>query len=491
MVLGIILLLIISLFGVMMIKSSKFSSKQFTAERSELLRSIELDTNSIADRLSGSIKFQTISYPDTTKFNDTAFSGLLDYMKTIFPKVYSHLELEMIGRYSLLFTWKGQSESLDPIVLMSHFDVVGIEEGTEQKWKYPPFEGQIREGYIWGRGTLDDKVGVIGILEAAEQLISNGFIPNRTIYFAFGHDEEVGGMNGASLIAQTLKSRGIKPECVLDEGGIVVSGMMPGVEAPTALVGLAEKGYVSVELTAKSDGGHSSAPPKHTSLGRLSKAITLLEENPMPADIKDASEQMIRFLGPEMKGPMKLFFANSWLTKGMIKNQFSKSPFTNAMIRTSTAATKMSGSETENVLPKISQATVNFRLLPGDSIKDVLAHVRNTIKDSTIDVRAFSMGIEGGNEPSPVASVQSESFHQLQKSIHQIFPDAIVTPWQLIGTTDSKYYNTMAKDIYRFVPVLTTDEDMSGYHGTNERIAVSSYVKCVEFLMQFMINMDE
>lgn len=474
------------LFSILVIRTFGFPSRQFrTAQKPN---PVDLNIDSISTHLATAIQYQTISDPDTSKFNETEFAGIIDYFKKSFPNVHSNLSTELVGRYSLLYSWKGQSEDLDPIIIMSHLDVVGVEPGTEDKWEHPPFSGKIIDGYIWGRGSLDDKVGVVGILEAVEQLLKKGFKPQRTIYLTFGHDEEVGGLNGAKLTAELLKSRGVKPAYILDEGGIVVEGMMPGVNAPTALVGIAEKGYLSVVLTAKSIGGHSSAPMNHTAVGRISRAIFRLEKNPMPAYIKDATKTMVEFLSAEMDFFPRILFANLWLTKGLLKDQFSKSDFTDAMIRTSTAATMITGSKTENVLPKIAKATINFRLLPGDSIQDVLAHVRNTINDPLVKVEALSMGISGGNEPSPVSDVTSQHFHILHKTIHQIFPESIVTPWQLIGSTDSKYYNEMCDNIYRFLPVQTTNSDMAGYHGINERVSVDSYEKCVRFFIQFIYN---
>jgi len=477
------------LITILIIRTETFLSKQLKVETQP--NKIGINKEKIYKNLSKAIKFKTISYPDTSDFDNKEFLDFHAFIDTTYLNVKKSLEKECFGKYSLLYTWKGKSENLKPIILMSHFDVVGIEKGTEKQWEEPPFDGIITDEYIWGRGTLDDKSGVLGILEAVETLLENGFEPQQTIYLAFGHDEEVGGLNGARRIAEHLKSKKVEPQFVLDEGGIVVEGMLPGLEKPSALVGIAEKGYVSIVLTVSGPGGHSSGPPKHTTVGRLSRAIHKLEENPFQPEIKGATKVLFDFIGPEMGYLPKLLFANLWLTEGIMKTQLLKSSFTNAMLRTTGAATVFETAKVENVLPKQAKAIINFRILPGDSIKDVIKHAQETINDTLVKVEAISMGIPGGNEPSPVSDVSSTSFIQLQKSIHQVFPDAVVAPWQLIGTTDSKYYNDMCENIYRFVPIQTTHEDMGGYHGTNERISIASYQKCVEFYMQLILNLKE
>jgi len=454
----------------------------------EKAQEIKIDKDSICEHLSKAIQFRTISYPDTSKIDGSEFLALHDYFEKTFPTLHSTLIKKVIGKYSLLYKWKGRNTDLKPILLMAHFDVVPAESNAENPWKHPPFAGNIADGYIWGRGTLDDKSSVLGILEAVETLVAEGFQPERTIYLAFGHDEEVGGFNGAAKIAKHFHSSGIEFEYVLDEGGLIIDGMLPGVSAPTALIGIAEKGYLSIVLTAESQGGHSSAPPKHTAVGVLSTAIHKLEKSPLPGEIKGATKIMFEYLGPEMSFFPKMLFANLWLSGGLLKSQLSKSSFTNAMLRTSTAATMFEGSDTKNVLPQTAKAIINFRIIPGDSIAGVVEHVRKTINDTLVKITAESMGINGGNEAAPISDVNSPNFKTLQRTIHQIFPDALVTPWLLIGTTDSKYYAKMSDNIYRFVPTQTTYDDMGGYHGSNERISIESYTQTVRFYIQLIRN---
>jgi len=482
----IILAGLVIIISALVIKTIRFSSKQLknVVKADEIV----VDENRINENLSKAIQFQTISHPDTAKINGKEFLALHDYFEKTYLSLHATLTKQVIGKYSLLYKWEGKRTDIQPILLMAHFDVVPVESGTEEKWEHPPFSGHIADGYIWGRGTLDDKASVLGILEAVETLTADEFQPDRTIYLAFGHDEEVGGVNGAAIIAEYFQSSGIEFKYVLDEGGLVVDGMLPGVSAPTALVGIAEKGYLSIVLSTESPGGHSSAPPKQTAVGVLSTAIHKLENNPLPGGIKGATKIMFEYLGPEMSFLPKMLFANLWISGGLLESQFSKSSFTDAMLRTSTAATMFEGSDAENVLPQKAKAIINFRILPGDSIAGVVEHVCKTIDDSRIIITPESMGMSGGNEPAPVSDVNSPNFTTLQHTIHQIFPDALVTPWLVIGTTDSKYYAKMSDNVYRFIPTQTTYQDMGGYHGSNERISIESYTQTVKFYVQLIRN---
>src|SRR5690349_21878123 len=253
-----------------------------------------LDTTALAQRLAGALRFKTISYQDSMQFQPREFEGLQRYLRASFPKVHATLKLEKVNGYGLLYEWIGSDTGLAPAVLLAHQDVVPVEPGTEGKWTEPPFGGAIAAGYIWGRGALDDKGSLVAILEAVEHLISTGAKPRRTLYLAFGYDEEVGGRRGAARIADLLASRHLHPEFVLDEGGALATGLIPGVAAPVALVGIAEQGYVTVELTAQAEGGHSSMPPNETAVGMLAAGITRLEHHQMPRAIRGPDRKSTR-----------------------------------------------------------------------------------------------------------------------------------------------------------------------------------------------------
>src|SRR6266496_820126 len=226
-----------------------------------------LDTAALAQRLAGALRFKTVSYQDSSQFDVREFDGFQLYLRTTFPRLHAALKLEKVNGYGLLYEWTGSDPNRQPIVLLAHQDVVPVEPGTESRWTEPPFEGRIAGGYVWGRGALDDKGSLVGILEAVEHLVAAGTKPRRTVYLAFGYDEEIGGRRGAARIADLLASRNVHPELVLDEGGALANGLVAGISAPVALIGIAEKGYVTVGLTAQAEGGHSSMPPDETAVG--------------------------------------------------------------------------------------------------------------------------------------------------------------------------------------------------------------------------------
>ncbi|MDA2920118.1 M20 family peptidase [Desulfobacterota bacterium AH_259_B03_O07] len=467
--------------SVVLIRATSFKSKQV---RVEPVSDFPLNTEQIADRLSKAIQFETISYQEPAKLEKKEFIGLQNYIEKTFPKVHTTLSKKVIGDYSLLYTWEGNAIDLKPILLMGHLDVVPVKSETVDDWTHPPFSGSIADGYIWGRGAMDVKVSVLSILEAVEILLEQGFQTHRTIYLAFGHDEEVGGSNGAREIATLLQSREVKLEYVLDEGGMITEGIIPGIYDPIALVGIAEKGYVSIELSVEAKGGHSSMPPKQTALGILSTAITKLEKNQFPAKLTGPARRLLEYIGPEQDFPNKVFSANLWLFSSLVKRQLGSSPATNALIRTTTAPTMFEGSDKENILPSEASAVVNFRILPGQSINDVIDHVRNTIDDPRINLRLLNLQIE----PSIASDVESPIFNLIQTTIHEIFPDVLVTPWLVVGATDSRYYAELTNNIYRFIPIRIGPEDASRFHGLNERISISDYENCVRFFTQLIRN---
>lgn len=361
---------------------------------------------------------------------------------------------------------------------MAHQDVVPVEPGTEGGWEQPPFEGRIAGGYIWGRGAMDDKSGVLGILEAVEMLVVQGFQPTRTVYLAFGHDEEVGGSEGAVKIAELLRSRNVELEYVLDEGLAITDGIVPDIARPVALIGIAEKGFVSLELSVEVEGGHSSMPPPQSAIGILSTAINRLEKNPMPASIEGVEREMFNYLGPEMPFGKRMAIANLWLFKPMVQRTLSASPSTNASIRTTTAATIIEAGLKENVLPSKARAVLNFRILPGDRIEGVAAHVRETINDPRVQINRFGTTF---NEPSAISSANSMGFQLIQRTIRGLLPEAVVAPALMLGATDSRHYAKLTNNIYRFSPQRLRPDDVRRFHGTNERISVADYARCVRF----------
>ncbi len=437
-----------------------------------------------AERLAQAIQIPTISHGDSALRDSAAFRAFRDHLAASFPAASAAMQREIVGQDALLFTWPGSDPSLAPIVLMGHMDVVPVEPGTESKWKHPPFSGEIADGAVWGRGTMDDKSTVLGIMEAAEGLVTTGFKPRRTVLLAFGADEEVGGRNGAVIIAKLLQSRSVTPFLVVDEGGMVVTGAFPGLTKPVAVVGIAEKGYLTLELTARGPGGHSSVPPAQTTAGILARAITRLEDNPFPAEIRGATANLFDAIGRESPFAMRALFANRWLLDPVLEWKLASIPRSNATIRTTTAVTMLEGSPKDNVLPSAAKAKVNFRLLPGDTPEWVADRVRRIIDDDRIDVRASGVV----SPPSLESPVTDSAWTILDRSIRQGYPGAIVAPYLVVGATDARHFRELTGNVYRFAAMRVEVNDASRVHGTDERVSVDSYLEGIRFLATLITN---
>jgi carboxypeptidase PM20D1 len=438
-----------------------------------------------AERLAAAVRIPTISHEDPTAFDGEAFRELHRHLTTAFPKVHSQLRRETVATHSLLYTWQGSDPSLKPLLLMGHLDVVPVEPGTKDKWKVDPFSGQIADGFIWGRGAIDNKSAVVGILEAVEMLLTEGFRPTRSVLIAFGHDEEVGGTGGAREIAARLKKRGIQLEFVMDEGGVIGEGLLPGIPGPVAMIGIAEKGFLSIELSATMDGGHSSLPPRQSTVGIVSAAVARLEANPMPARLEAPTRQLFGRIGPSAPLGQRAAFANLWLTRPMVMKTLESKPSTNAMVRTTMAATIFQAGEKDNVLPSRARAVVNFRILPGDSIAGVLEHVRRVVADPRVEVKAAG---RFSAEPSSVSSTESPSFQQLERTIRSTTPNAVVAPYQVVVVTDSRYFGDLSTNVFRFLPIRLTSGDLARMHGIDERISVHDYEQAIRIYRQLLLT---
>ncbi len=446
---------------------------------------IALDDAGALQRFIAAIRIPTESQfgqpPD-----QAAMSKLRDQLQQSFPRVHATMQREVLPDGALLFTWKGRDPSLAPVILMGHMDVVPVPAEALPLWKHPPYSGDNADGFIWGRGTLDDKIHVLSLLEAAETLIGRGFTPPRTILFAFGDDEENGGNYGAQKIVKLLRDHGVHPNFVVDEGGIVISGMVPGIDRPLALIGIAEKGIVDVQLSTTGVGGHSSAPPAHTAIGVLSAALTKLEKHPFPASITSAQREEYAAIAPYMPFSKRLVLANLWLFGPLIVHMGMKDPETAGSFHTTTAETMINGGFKSNALPPSAKAIVNFRILPGETADSVLDRVRRIVKDPAVSVSAPD--VNETRNPSPISPIDSDGFHLLSTSIHQTFPDAIVSPFLLTAATDSSFYTTLTPNVYRFLAVESDASVLAMIHGLNERIAPEKYLKTVQFTAQLIQN---
>jgi carboxypeptidase PM20D1 len=441
---------------------------------------VDVDEAAAAAHLAEAIRFPTVAHQDEERSDPDAFAELREWLTSAYPATHATLEREVIGAASLLYTWPGRDGTLAPLVLMGHLDVVPVDPGTEAEWTHPPFAGVVRDGFIWGRGALDDKVGVIGILEAVEILVGDGFTPARTVYLAFGHDEEVGGHEGARLVADALDARGVRAALVVDEGGTVTEGFMPGVEEPVALVGVAEKGYLSLELSVRAAGGHSSMPPRETAISTLARAITRLEEQPFPGRLDGPVRWMLDAVGPRMPFASRLGLANLWLFEPVVRRSMEATPSTAAMVRTTTAPTMIQAGVKDNVLPITARATVNFRILPGETCETVAARVGEIVSDPRVRIDA-SKGCS--SEPSAVSDPNGPGFRLVATAARQAtgLPTLAVSPYLVVGGTDARYYSGRAETVLRFVPILIRPDDLSRVHGTDERVSTAGLAAAVRF----------
>src|SRR5882672_5894832 len=436
-----------------------------------------VDERRAAQRLSSAVRFETISQDLAPEVDRGEFLRFHTFLKEAFPHVHAVMTREVVNGYSLLYAWTGEDPTAKPIVLMAHQDVVPIAPGSERQWHAGPFSGEIKDGYVWGRGAWDDKGNLMAILEAVESLAAAEFKPRRTIYLAFGHDEENGGAEGANAIASLFKLRGVRPEFVLDEGLLVVEGIMPGLDPFVALIGIAEKGSATLKLTTTAPPGHSSMPGSRTAIGSLAMALERVEHAPYPAVVGGVAGDMLRAMAPEMHGVNRLALSNLWLLEPLVRRQLAAAPSTNALLRTTTAITIIRGGNKENVLPETAEAWVNFRLLPSDTVRGVVEHVRHAIGDERVGIEVLPQS----SEASPVASQTSDGYGLISRTVRELFPGVVVAPGLMIGGTDSRHMAGVAENVYRFSPVRARAEDLSRFHGTDERISVDNYVEMIRF----------
>lgn len=316
-------------------------------------------------------------------------------------------------------------------------------------------------------------------------LLAENFRPTRTVYLAYGHDEEVGGVGGAREIAALLRRRGVKLEMVLDEGGVIGDSVLTGVREPVALVGIAEKGFATIELKARVAGGHSSLPPAQTAVGIVSAAVAKLDQNPMPPRLEGPTRQLFDHVGPEFPILQRALFANLWLTRVVVMRKLQENPTTNAMVRTTTAPTMFQAGTKDNVLPSHARAVINFRILPGDSVRAVVEHVRRVVDDDRVEIKEIG---RFSAEPSPVSRTDSNAFRTLERTIRSIVPNAIVAPYLVVVVTDARYYTDISENVYRFLPLRLTSRDLERVHGIDERVGVREYETAIRIYRQLVID---
>ena len=451
------------------------------AEETAVASTAVLDAQAMAGRLARAVQFATVSPQPPEPFDPRPFEDFTAWLAGAYPEAHRVLKREIVGGHTLFFTWQGSDAAARPALLTGHYDVVPVPPDTRAAWKHPPFAGVIDDGHVWGRGTLDDKSAVIAIMEAVEHLARQGHKPRATLHLSFGHDEELGGEGGAAAVVKLLESRKVRPAWSLDDGSFVLSGVIPGVARPVASINLTEKGYVTLVLTARGAGGHSSMPPERTAVGVLARAVVALEEHPMPGGLDGVGGMTMDALARHMSFDKRVLFASRWLFGPLIESALARSPSSNAMIRTTTAPTMLSGGAKENVLPTEATATVNFRLHPRDTPESVQAHVRRVVDDERV-----SLAMTRGYGASAVAAIDSAGYRAMQRAVRGAYGDVATVPGITVGGTDSKHYQAVVDNAYRFNPMMIGAEDLNGFHGINERLSVQNLERAVRFYIELI-----
>ncbi len=443
--------------------------------------SVPLDNELLAKHLGRLVQCKTVSFADETRMDFAAFEKLHAELENLYPLVHGTLEKTLVNGYGLLYRFKGNGQSgLDPILLAAHQDVVPADEAL---WRHPPFGGEIKDGFVWGRGTMDCKCLILGHMEAIEALLAQGFVPDRDVYVAYGFNEEVLGCKGAQKIAQHLKEERLHFDLVLDEGGMYARGEDYGAPATLlAQVGIFEKGYVDIQLTVYDEGGHASRPKDRTALGVLCSAIDAVEQHPFLPCGSEALFKMYRALLPHLpQGRLRSCVEQMDARPQDLIDFLSKTPQTNALVRTTAAATMAWASPAPNVLPQKAEAVFNLRLAEQDSIEKALAHFKEAISDERVQMIAHR-----GFEPSRVSDTECEAFKLLEKTIHDSQGDAVIVPVPVAARTDARLYDTVCENIYRFSPFIGHMDLRPLVHAADERTPVDQLHEGVRFYMRLL-----
>jgi len=434
------------------------------------------------NRLSQSIQFQTISERDNNESFGAEFESFYDFLEQSYPLVHQKLEVTTINKYSRIFHWRSIKPKGKPILLLAHSDVVPATSPT--RWVMPPFEGKITNERIYGRGALDDKASLIAIMEATENLLKANLEPSRDIYIAIGHDEEVGGRNGAIKIAEYLTQKELNFEFIIDEGGYIGLNVLRNITRRTAMIGIAEKGYLSIQLSVESSGGHSSKPEQMTSGGRLIRALAKVQSTPFPANLSFTADFM-RNLGSEVPLLQRLVFGNQWLFNSLADQIIPSVPEIRAQIRTTVAPTMFRGSDNDNVIPTNPTAVINLRILPGESIQSTINRISNIIDDDKVSLTIYGYA----SEPSKISSTQDIGYQLIATSIQQATHDDLnITPMLVIAATDARHYQHLSSQVYRFTGLTLSPGNIKTFHGLNENITLQSFNESIRFYANLIIN---
>ena len=440
---------------------------------------IPIDVNQAAAHLGEAVRFQTVSHQDPKEDDPKAWDDQRAWLMTTYPKFHAIAQREVIGGGTLIYTWKGTDPTLQPIVLMAHQDVVPISPGTEGLWKAPPFSGALKDGAVWGRGSIDDKGSLIAIMEACETLVGRGFTPKRTIIIVSGEHEETSGGSVAQAAA-LLAKRDVHALFVLDEGlSIIDNNPITGKSA--ALIGIAEKGYATLRVTAKGAGGHSSTPPKNTAVATLARAIVAIVDKPFAFAINGPTEGMLKALAPQMPFATRMAVANTWLFGPLVIGKFAATPAGASQLHTTIAPTMLQGSPKDNVLPQEAIARINYRIFPGQTTDDVMARAKSAVGDLPV-----SLTWDGAaHNPSGVASTNAGGYRVIA-ALAQDMEHVPSAPALMIAATDSYKMSPIAMDIYKFEFTRGDLSQTEMIHGTNEHLSLENLNRLTEFFARLM-----
>lgn len=457
------------------------TSKKNEPDRNVVIEKVPAAGDSAVQHLSRALQIKTVSKGDTLPIDTAEFVAFRQFLESSYPLIHGQLRRQIFNEFSYLYEWKGKDSSLAPRVLMAHTDVVPVEPAAEKNWTVPCFGGTIKNDTIWGRGAVDNKSNVIAILEAVEKLLQQGYVPERTIYLVMGHDEEVAGKRGARVISNWMRDQKIRPGLVLDEGGQIDTEHFKDIGRPVAIIATAEKGYTNIDLSVEIPGGHSSMPAQETAIDVLNKAIVAIRKSPIPGTITPVVEEMIRRTNAPGSFLKRMVTQNLWLTSPLVKMQMEKSKETNALIHTTLVPTIVQAGIKDNVIPTIAKATFNSRILQGQTSDDVLAFVKKAVNDDRVTIKKQTTSLF---EPSSITPFTDPAFLQIESIIKRAVPDVVVSPFLMIGASDSRYFRDFSDAVLNFSAL----QNMKGFHGIDERIGIEDLNRMIWFYQQVIQN---
>lgn len=502
-----IFLLIFVLIGVVVVKTLTYPFARFEAvdEAEPMTYTLPEDA---ARRLSKAIRIPTVS-GDINRETDNPFDQFKAYLPEAFPAVYKSLDTLTVNKYGLLFHWKGKDDTRKPILFLAHYDVVSVRESeadeelfgeeiyrpadaakppvtdVQTRWDFPPFSGAVADGRIYGRGTVDVKGMLLAQLEAVNALLVDSFQPEQDIWFAYGFDEETGGMEGAARMAAYFKQNDIAFDAVYDEGSVVMAPGIAGTRRAIALVGLGEKGVCTMNITVKALGGHSSMPPYKSSLVLAAEIIEQLNTNQLPAQIIPPIQSFLDRIGGSMSFMSQMAIANQWLLKAPLLDMLGQNPSTNSLIRTTTAITMAKGSDYPNILSTTAGITVNFRILNGETVDMVVDHVKEICADYDVDIQ-----VELAQEPSALSSEDTPAYRAIERSMAKIYPEASVVSFISPTASDARKYESVSNNVYRLIPICLNEFEQRTIHNTNEYISLENYKKMIYYFKDLMSGFE-